>query len=509
MPDSKNLMPEPDDANMNQNLVAAIDLGSNSFHMIIARSEQHEVRPVERFGEKIQLAAGLDQDGNLGSEAMQRGLDCLRKFAQYINKMPTSRVKIVGTNTLRQARNKEDFVHQAETILGHRIDIIPGREEARLIYLGVSHTQSDDHERRLVVDIGGGSTEFIIGERFEPKLLESLHMGCVSWSCRYFPQGHITARAFHNAYYAARIELMNIEQAYRQMGWSESIGSSGSIKSVQQIIQYHLLQGDQITRQALEQLKRECISLKHTNNLHFQGLKWERQAIFPAGLAILTAVFDAFGIESMNYSDGALREGVLYDMVGRNHHEDVRRRTIDALLSRYNADRPQADRVQKHVYNCFDQVAEDWSLSKEKRGLLGDAALLHEIGLTISHTQFHKHGAYLIKNTDLLGFTSHEQKQLALLIRGHRRGLPLTSLAEWSPKENQMLIQLTMLLRIAILLNQIRINDKLPEYQLAAGNHSLSVTFPQNWLQQHPLTATSFQQEQLAFHAAGYQLSIQ
>ncbi len=510
MTDSKKPMPKQDDANMSQNLVAAIDLGSNSFHMIIARPDEHEVRPVERFGEKIQLAAGLDQNGNLSGEAIERGLSCLSKFAQYINDMPTSKVKIVGTNTLRQARNKEEFVARAEALLGHPIDIITGREEARLIYLGVSHTQSDDHERRLVVDIGGGSTEFIIGERFEPKLLESLHMGCVSWSCRYFPKGDITAEAFQKAYYAARIELMNIEQNYQQLGWSEAIGSSGSIKSVQQIIQHHLQQGgDQITRPLLEQLKRECIALRHTRNLNFSGLKWERQSIFPAGLAILTAVFDALSITSMSYSDGALREGVLYDMVGRNQHEDVRRRTIDGLISRYRVDRSQAERVQKHAYKCFDQVAADWNLSKNKRELLGNAALLHEIGLTVSHTQFHKHGAYLIKNTDLLGFTGYEQKQLALLIRGHRRGLPLTSLAEWSPKDSQALLQLIMLLRIAIRMTQIRINDKLPKYELTTKNYSINVRFPENWLEKHPLTATSFQQEQQSFLYAGYQLNVE
>ncbi|MGY0219474.1 exopolyphosphatase [Endozoicomonadaceae bacterium StTr2] len=509
MPDSKKVIPVKNDADMNPELVAAIDLGSNSFHMIIARPEEHEVRPVERFGEKIQLAAGLDQDGNLSQEAIDRGLNCLKKFAQYINEMPGERVKIVGTNTLRQARNKEAFIQPAEAILGHPIDVIPGREEARLIYLGVSHTQSDDQERRLVVDIGGGSTEFIIGERFEPRLLESLHMGCVSWSCRYFPDGTITHDAFNKAYYAARLELMNIEQAYSEAGWVDSIGSSGSIKSVQQIIQSHLQQGDKITRQTLEQLKRECISLQHTRNLNFPGLKWERQSIFPAGLAILTAVFDALNIKSMRFSDGALREGVLYDMVGRNYHEDVRNRTLDGLMTRYHVDRRQSERVKKHAWNCFDLVANSWALTPEHRQLLGHAAQLHEIGLTISHTQFHKHGAYLIRNSDLLGFTCQEQKQLALLVRGHRRGMPLTALTDWSQSEARSLLRLILLLRIAILLNQIRISDKVPDYSVEAGEKSLKICFPEKWLEQHPLTDASFRQEQTAFSQAGCELLIQ
>ena len=310
----------------NTSLVAAIDLGSNSFHLIVARMDHGELRAVERLGEKVQLAAGLDDDNNLTEEAMERGIACLRKLGQYCADMPDASIRVVGTNALRKARNAHEFAQRAEAVLGHSVDIIAGREEARLIYLGVAHTQSDDHDHRLVVDIGGGSTEFIIGERFEPKLLESLHMGCVSWTKQYFPDGKISARQFDEAYYSARLELLNIEHEYRDMGREEAIGSSGSIKSIHNILQER--GHDSITPKGLEQLRKELLRYKHVDRISFTGLKPERVSIFPGGLAILCAIFDSLKIKRMSFSEGALREGLLYDMVGRSGHEDVRKRTV-------------------------------------------------------------------------------------------------------------------------------------------------------------------------------------
>ena len=488
-----------------QPLVAAIDLGSNSFHMIVARVEQGEIRPVERLGEKVQLAAGLAKDGNLTDAAMERGLNCLAQFAQYMKGRSFRAIKIVGTNALRKAKNSDEFVRLAAKILPHPIEIIAGREEARLIYLGVAQTQADDNDRRLVVDIGGGSTELIVGERFEPKLLESLHMGCVTYNDRFFSGGHLSPERFQSAYYAARLELLNIEKAYRELSWEDAIGSSGSIRTVSSIL-LAMGEGEIITRKLLEKLKNDLLAFSRTDRIRFPGLKPERQAIFSAGLAILTACFDAFDIEQMQYSDGALREGVLYDMLGRDRHEDVRGRTISALMQRYHVDQGNAEAVRQHALFCFDKVAGDWGLHQEERELLSWAALVSEVGLDISHSQYHRHGAYLIHHSDLMGFSKEQQRKLALLVRSHRRAIPRT-LIDNDDVENRLL-KLTILLRIAIVLNHIRGTDDEFTYSLQAGDKKLNVSFPKKWLKEHPLTAADFERERIEQIRVGYWLVV-
>lgn len=489
-----------------QCLIAAIDLGSNSFHMIVARLDQGEIRPLERLGEKVQLAAGLDEEGCLSEDAQQRGLDCLSRFAQYTKHLNVGKVRVVGTNALRSAHNRENFIKRAQQILSHPIDVISGREEARLIYLGVSHTHADDFGRRLVVDIGGGSTEFIIGQRFEPQLLESLHMGCVVYSQRFFQDGTLTGRQFQEAYYAARLELLNIAAPYKEAGWEDVVGSSGTVKSIQNVLFAMGLTQSGITAEGMEELRKQVIAIGHIDKVEFPGLKPERANIFPAGLAILMAVFDAFKIDRMCHSEGALREGLLYDMVGRLRHEDVRERTINALMKRYHVDVQHARRVARHALMCFDYVAGQWDLEKEDRELLNWAALIHEIGLDISHTQFHKHGSYLIKHSDLLGFSNDYQQRLAILVRGHRRSFPVEQLADFPPGLATRLKKLCMLLRLSIVLNHIRLNEVLPEYTVSAGTDWLKVSLGAGWLQQHPLTEADIEGEQKYFTKAGYEL---
>ena len=490
-----------------QSLVAAIDLGSNSFHMIVARVEQGEIRPVDRLGEKVQLAAGLEKGSNLSEAAIERGLNCLARFAQYMKGRTFQAIKIVGTNALRKAGNSEEFVRQAAKVFPYPIEIIAGREEARLIYLGVAQTQADDNDRRLVVDIGGGSTELIVGERFEPKLLESLHMGCVTYNDRFFFGGDLTPERFQSAYYAARLELINIEKAYRDLSWEDAIGSSGSIRTVSGILQA-MGKGEIITRKLLEKLKIGLLAFNRTDCIGFPGLKSERQTIFPAGLAILMACFDAFDIESMQYSDGALREGVLYDMMGRDCHEDVRGRTISALMQRYHVDRRNVEGIQRHALQCFDQVAADWNLGSDERELLSWASLVCEVGLDISHSQYHRHGAYLIHHSDLMGFSKEQQRKLALLVRGHRRGIPGTFIDNNDDEEKGRLLKLTLLLRIAIVLNHIRGDENLFKYTLKAGDKKLSLSLPKKWLKTHPLTAADFERERIDQIRVGYWLVV-
>lgn len=487
-----------------QPLVAAIDLGSNSFHMIVARVEQGEIRPVERLGEKVQLAAGLSKDGLLSVQAMKRGLNCLAQFAQYISGRNFQAIRVVGTNALRKAKNSHEFVEKAEKILEHPIEIIAGREEARLIYLGVAQTQSDDQDRRLVVDIGGGSTELIIGEKFEPKLLESLHMGCVTYTDKFFPSGELSPERFQSAYYAARLELLNIEQNYKELSWVDAVGSSGSIRAVSSILQA-MGYDEVITLERMQMLKAKVLEQSNTGRIRFPGLKPDRQSIFPAGLAILMACFDAFGIKSMRYSDGALREGVLYDLLGRDSHEDVRSRTIHALMQRYHVDEKNAEGIRRQALACFDELCEQWQLDSEDRELLSWAAQVCEIGLDISHTHYNKHGAYLIQHSDLLGFSKEQQRKLALLVQGHRRGIPKILLENAS---NQRLLRLVILLRTGIVLNHIDDTESNGNFSLSASGNEISLSFPENWLISHALTAADIERERMYLNKAGFKLLV-
>ncbi|MGB1270638.1 MAG: exopolyphosphatase [Endozoicomonas sp.] len=488
-------------------LVVAIDLGSNSFHMIVARVEQGEIRPVERLGEKVQLAAGLNENDELSEAAMERGIKCLRQFAQYLTGTQIQAVRVVGTNALRKARNSDRFVEKAQEILGYPVEVIAGREEARLIYLGVAQTQSDDNERRLVMDIGGGSTEFVIGERFEPRLMESLHMGCVVFTERFFDSGKLTPERLQSAYYAARLELLNIEKAYTSLGWVDAVGSSGSIRAVSNILQT-MGESEVVTRDSLEMLKQKVLKFSHIQRVRFPGLKSDRHAIFPAGLAILMAGFDALNIDRMRFSEGALREGVLHDMLGRDSHENVRERTINALMVRYHVDQQQARRIADHASCCFTQVADDWELAEADRELLSWAARVCQIGMDISHIQYHRHGAYLVDHSDLMGFSKREQKQLALLVRGHRRSLSRTLLSDWPKTESKRLKRLIILLRVANVLSHGRDDQAMPEYVMEVSGVRVSLYFPDGWIEQHPLTVADFDAECSYLAKVGYKLMV-
>ncbi len=477
-------------------LLAAIDLGSNSFHMVIARLSQGELTTLDIMSEKVQLAAGINHKKHLSDEAMERGLACLSRFAQRLGDLPPSSVKIVGTNALREAANRRDFAEKAEKVLGVPIEIIAGREEARLIYLGVSHTLADTAGARLVVDIGGGSTEFIIGERFEPKELESLHMGCVSYTQRYFSDGILSEQSFRKAENAAMRELLSIRERYRQTGWTSCVGSSGSIKAIKNAVVSCGLNDEFITRKALEQLKSRVLSFADIETLEIPGIKPERMAILPAGLAILIALFDSLGIEEMAFSDGALREGLLYDMAGRLRHEDVRERSISALSQRYYADEAHAQRVEQTALLALAQVKASWKLNHpDFHEMLSWAACTHEIGLTIAHSQFHKHSAYLLQHSDLAGFSNSEQQLLAFLVRGHRRKFPKEDYRQLPEGRKEPFKRLCVLLRLSVILNRSRSTERLPAFSLTADNKKLDLTFPEGWLTHHPLTHADLEQE--------------
>jgi len=489
-------------------LIAAVDLGSNSFHMVVAREFHGEFRSLEKRGQKVQLAAGLDENFHLSEEAQQRGLDCLREFAQRLQGMDPAKVSVLATNALRAARNRQEFIERAEAVLGYPIEVIAGREEARLIYLGVSHTLADDAGKRLVVDIGGGSTEFIIGERFEPKALESLHMGCVSFTKRFFTDGKINEANFERAVAAAKQELQAIEHHYKKIGWDSAVGSSGTIRAVEQTVVEFGWSAEGITRQALKKLRKQAMQFDTVDDVVLPGVKVERRQVFIGGLAILTAVFETFDIEHMIYSDGALREGALWDLFGRSDHEDVRRRTVQSLKERFFVEAEQAERVRDTALALFDQVKDSWKMDESMSNWLVWSAELHEIGLSLSHSGFHKHGAYLLQHADMLGFTRQGQAKLSAMVRCHRRKFVLAEFDVISPVRRNDMIQLARLLRLAVILNHGRGVHPVPVPQLISNGDQLELVLPEGWLEEHPLTAGDLLAEVDYQKSAGMALKV-
>lgn len=453
-------------------LMAAIDLGSNSFHLAIARLDHDEVRKLASMSEKVQLAAGLDENNYLSQEAQQRGLDCLARFVGRLDAVSPQRLRIVATNALRQAKNAEEFINKANAMLPKPIEVIAGREEARLIYLGVSHTNAST-DKRLVIDIGGGSTEFIIGKGFEPLLTESLQMGCVAFSKAYFPDGDITEKAFEKAIAAARKEVLGISRQYQKTGWDSVTGSSGTIKAVNQIlVQLGLADADErITFAGVKHIQKLLLKAKHVDNIDFAEVKDTRKAVLPAGVAVLLATMSVLGIDTIAYSDGALREGVMYDMLGRFASEDVRDRSVQALLTRYSVDRKQAKRVVKTAQLMFDQVKNRLGLDEEDADLLRRAAYLHEIGLAISHSSYHRHSGYLLENSDIDGFSQVDKLRMAQLVMHHRRKLKADDLESVKMVGGEKLVHLILLLRLAVAFHRTRSKQEDITFKLTAKDN--------------------------------------
>lgn len=495
---------------MDEELLAAIDMGSNSFHLAIARVDHGEVKKVASMSEKVQLAAGLDENKNLTEAAQQRGLACLSRFVARLGSVQPTRMRIVATNALRQAKNGHEFIQRAAEVLPKPIEIIAGREEARLIYLGVSHTVANGG-RRLVVDIGGGSTELIIGEEFEPIHTESLQMGCVAYTTAFFADGSISPKIFDKAVVAARKELSAIANTYKAEGWDTVVGSSGTIKACRQIMAQMGLSDEQenITRDGLNTLKDRLLRFKHVAEIDFSGLKEDRRAVLPAGLAILYAVFEVLELQKLVYSDGALREGVMYDLLGRFKHEDIRDRSVQALMGRYSADPKQAERVVKTAQKLFDGVAKPLKLNSDDRDLLRRAAYLHEIGLAISHGGYHRHGAYLLLHSDIPGFSQIDQNYLSHLVGFHRRKLRQEAKIEIMRAGGIKLLYLCLLLRLAVLINHSRSDQMLPAIELAVLNDQQWQLSVSGDAKQWPLLIADLQDEQAQFKHWDIELNIQ
>jgi exopolyphosphatase/guanosine-5'-triphosphate,3'-diphosphate pyrophosphatase len=491
-------------------VIAAVDLGSNSFHMIVGELRHGQLIIIDRIRETVRLAEGLSASGDLSIDARARAIDCLARLGERLRDMHAASVRAAGTSTIRRAREDTGFMAEAESALGHPIEIISGIEEARLIYQGVTHSLPPHDGLRLVLDIGGGSTELILGRGAEPRALESVHLGCVSMTERFFPGGRITREAFDNARVAARLELRPVKAFFRGAEDVESIGTSGTIRSTMRVAsELEIVDSHALTPDAVEQLIDRVIEFENIQQLSLSGLSERRAQVWPGGLAILAELLGVLRVQGLQVSDGALREGLLYDLLGRLQHEDARERSVRAMAARYNVDEKQAGRVARTAGMLLDQCGEEWQLQMPFCGsILEWSARLHEIGLDISHDGFHRHGAYVAANADLPGFPRAEQRFLAFLIGSQRNDVD-TGLQEDLPRAwRATALRLALLLRLAVLLNRSRSHTDIPLIDMAVGNQSLELRFDADWLQANPLTIADLEREAGYARAVGYELSF-
>lgn len=489
--------------------LAAIDLGSNSFHMIVARLDDDRLTIIDRMRERVRLGAGLDEKGRIIPEAQARALQCVERFGQRVRELQVGRVRAVGTNALRRAKNGKQFLNKAGKALGHPIEIIAGREEARLIYLGVIQSLSLDTQRRLVVDIGGGSTECIVGDGAKILEADSLFMGCVSYSQRFFPDGKISDENFVKAELAARGELSALAESYRSQGWEAAIGCSGTIHAVQRILKANEWSKGNITRKSLKQLKRTLIDAGDFENLEIPGLLADRKPVICGGVAILKAIFSVMRVEELTPSPGALREGALYDLIGRLHHEDVREKTVKWFCERYEVDLEHVKRVYRVASEIYEQVQEVWKLEEPRaRNLLRWACELHEIGNSVSHTGFHKHSGYLVENADMAGFSRNAQRMLAAIIINHRRKCHLDKFDVLSERDAETAIRLGIILRIATSLQRSRSDQAPQNLEVKIRNEQLLLKFPESWLDDHPMTSVDLSKDAQYLKAVDVELKI-
>ncbi|MDH3759490.1 MAG: exopolyphosphatase [Gammaproteobacteria bacterium] len=487
---------------------AAIDLGSNSFHMKVVRAEEHGLTVIDRERDMVRLAAGLDANNLLTAEASERALGCLSRFGQRLRGLEPDNVRIVGTNALRKAENSRQFIRDAEKALGFSIEIISGFEEARLVYLGAAQTLQGDRGRRMVVDIGGGSTEIIVADKSEPVFLESLSMGCVSSSEKYFPNGEINHLRMRRAILSARLKLEPDIAVVKALQAKDIIGTSGTARAISNVIRENGWSETGITRKGLKKLVKAIVKAGHSDNLHISGLSEERRPVFAGGVAVLMAIFKALDLKFMRVSDGSLREGVLHDLVGRVLHEDRRAVTVLELMKRHHIDLEHGKRVCQTTLMLFDQVKQHGLLQRERR-LLGWAAQLHEIGLMIAHSQHHRHGAYVLKNMDLPGFSRQEQGALSIMVRQHRRRFHPELIEDSVYVRSDALGLMTRLLRLAVLFNRGRTPIELPAIHVHVDEAQvMTLGIPQRWLENHPLTAADLEQEVDLLRVAGLELGI-
>ncbi|MDG2175522.1 MAG: Ppx/GppA family phosphatase [Gammaproteobacteria bacterium] len=483
---------------------AAVDLGSNSFHMIIARIDNGQMEIVDREKEMVQLARGIKADGHLSVAAQNRALECLTRFAERLRDIPSEQVRAVGTKALRSTRKASTFIRKAEKIIGTPIQIISGYEEARLVYAGLSHSVRNDLNHRLVVDIGGGSTECIIGLDYEPIILESLSVGCVTFTERYMKQGKPGKRDLQRVYLTACAELEGIRQMYLRTGWRIVYGTSGTARAIADLV-VDRDGGAVISKASLDWLAEEIFR----NKTLLGSVAEPRSSVLPAGIAILRAVFDQLNVEVMHVSDYALKEGLLYDTIGRLSDQDSRKKTVKKLQEHYKVDIDQAARVADTALYLWKQIDGPILLGVSRSKILRWAAQLHEIGLSISHSGHHHHGYYLLRHGDIAGFGRYEQYMLANLVRSHRKGLYQEKFGDMDDLAIAAFVPLLVCLRLSTLLHRRREDleqKQLPKLIVSGNTYTLK--FPRGWLKKHPLTLAGMELEKEQYDRIGVELEF-
>ncbi len=483
--------------------LAAVDLGSNSFHLLVGRIVDGQVYPLDSLREQVQLGAGLTEDKRLDRASQSRALVVLAQFRERLRGMPRNAVRAVGTNALRVAKNAPEFLREARETLGFPIEVIAGREEARLIYLGVAHALPPAENRRLVVDIGGGSTELIVGLGLKPKLMESLYVGCVSSSLRHFPDLRLDKRSLKAAVLEARQELSVVSRSYLRAGWQEAVGSSGTARCIETILAENGFAQNAITRDGLERLWELLIDAGRADPARIPGLKAARAAVLPGGFAIMFAIFEELGIERMTVSEAALRHGVIYDLLGRVMHHDMREATVAQFMRRYHVDAAQAARVRELALRIHEQLAGPADDDPD-RLMLDWAARLAEVGLSIAHAQYHKHSAYVLSNADMPGFSRVEQQRLARIVLAQRG--KLEKLREDGMEDADW--NLVFALRLASTLLRRRTRVRLPAFKATAVDSRFSLELPKAWLARNALTAAALESESRQWETVGRQFAV-
>ncbi len=477
---------------MEYNTLGAVDLGSNTFHLAIARVAGDQIYPLDSMKETVRLASGLTDEKQLDAAAQDRALAALRRFSERLAGMPREAVRVVGTNALRVAKNAAPFLRRAEGVLGFPIEVVPGREEARLIYLGVVHSLPMSNENRLVVDIGGGSTECIIGQKLKPTTVESLYMGCVSYTRRFFPDGRIEKKALRQAQFAAREQVQAIAARFEKAGWKEAVGSSGTARSIAEVLARNDRASGGITAAGLEWLRGELVAAGDLRRLAIPGLREDRIPVIAGGVAIMSGVFDELRIDEMTVAEGALRDGVLWDLLGRVHHRDIREVTVDEFARRYHVDAVQASRVEALARVLLDLLDDGRGDLAAVADFLRWAARLHEIGISIAQGAYHKHSAYILANADMPGFSRQEQGWLSNLVLAQRGKLSKMRAAF---DDDPRLAALAFCLRVAVIFYRSRRALDLPRIEAARTAHGFRLDVDPAWLAEHTLVALALDQE--------------
>lgn len=509
-PARRNLYPVPAMPLRDGDLLAAVDLGSNSFHMVVARYLMGQLRVIDRLRETVRMAEGLDARGGMDVQVRQRALECLSRFGQRIRDIPPQHVRALATHTVRRLAAPQSFLMPAESALGHAIEIVSGREEARLVYLGVAHAQPSNADAlRLVLDIGGGSTECIIGSGLDAIERESLQIGCVSTTRRHFPDGRLSKKRWREALTEVTAEFQQFASLYRALGWDDAIGSSGTNKAIGEICAAMKLTKGAVTAEALPVVRDRLLQADCIDTIDLPGLSAERRPVIAGGVLILEAAFEALGLQRLMISKAAMREGVLFDLVGRGGADDPREASVIALMQRYGIDTVQAARVEATALRLFDQVAENWHMDGLDRLMLSRAARLHELGLTLAHSQYQVHGAYVLEHSDIAGFSRQQQQFLAALVRTHRRKVPKSAFDALPDRLLATVRRSALLLRLAVLLHRAHEADPIPQLDARADGNSLVLILPRRWLDARPLLQADLEGEPADNRALGIELSLQ